>query len=120
MIAVLMIGGVGLSSAVVAAMLYMQESREVQKKVAGVQARTSAYSCANIAMLRLRKNRSYTGNENISVDKVVCSISAVVSVGSARTVHAQAAVDGMASRIKVEIQDIDYFFLNSWTEIPPT
>jgi hypothetical protein len=84
-----------------------------------VQARSSAYACANIGMLRLKRNRSYTGNENISVDKVICSIPAIVVNGSARTVYSQASVNGMTARIRVEIADVDQLFISSWTEIPP-
>lgn len=116
---VLVLGGVALVSSLTASMLFLYESNETEKRSSAVQARTSAYSCANIAMLRLRQNRSYNGNENISVDNVVCSIEGVVADGAARTAYAQATVNGLTSRIKVEIQDVDYFYLNSWTEIPP-
>lgn len=70
-------------------------------------------------MLRLKRNRSYTGNENINVDKVVCSIPAIVANGSARTVYAQATVNDMTARIRVEIADVDQLFISSWTEVPP-
>jgi hypothetical protein len=117
---VILICGIALISSTALAGVYLNEARETTMRGFAVQARASAYSCANIAMLRLMKIRSYTGNENISVDKVVCSINAVVSVGDARTVYAQATVNGLNSRIKVEIADVDQLFISSWTEIPPT
>jgi hypothetical protein len=122
LISVLLIGGVGLVSAVTSAALVMQESAEIQKRASAVQARASAYSCASIAVLRLKKNSGYTGNENISVDKVICSIGATVFNGNARTLYAQATVNGLTSRIKVDFTGINssQFYLNSWTEIPPT
>jgi hypothetical protein len=119
MIAVTVIGSVGMLTALTATSLAMQQSREVEKRGAAIQARTAAYSCANVAMLRLRRGRGYGGNEKVKKNKVDCDIKPVGSNGAARTIHAQATVNGQTSRIKVEIQDIDYFFLNSWTEIPP-
>lgn len=119
MIGVVTIGSAALVTALSTAALNMQESRELEKRVSAVQARTAAYSCANIAMLRLRKGRSYGGNEKIKKGKVDCDIKPVGSNGEGRTINAQATVNGQTSRIKVDIQDIDYFFLNSWTEIPP-
>ncbi len=119
MTSVILVCGIALISSTALAGVYLNESRETTMRGFAVQARSSAYSCANIAMLRIRKNRSYTGNENISVDKVVCSINPVVSQGAARTVYAQATVNGLTSRIKVEIADVDQLYVSSWTEIPP-
>jgi len=119
MLAVVVIGSIGLAAVLNSTALYIEESREVEKRAAAIQARTAAYSCANVAMLRLRKNRDYGGNENVKKNKVDCDIKPVNANGEARTIHAQATVGGQTSRVKVDIQDIDYFFLNSWTEIPP-
>ncbi len=116
---VILISGIALISSVAMAGVYLIEARETTMRGSAIQARSSAYACANIAMLRIKKNRSYTGNENISVDKVVCTIPAVVINSSARTVYAQATVNNMTSRIKVEIADVDQLFVSSWTEIPP-
>jgi hypothetical protein len=118
-ISVAIVSSVGLISSAAVAAVYKNISKETEARVSSIQARTSAFSCAEIAMLRLRKDRMYNGNENISVDKVICSISAVSRNGAARTVYAQATVKSLTSRIKVEIQDIDSFYLNSWTEVPP-
>ena len=119
-IGVVLISGIALISSISLAANYILENRETVNRAYAVQARSSAYSCANIAMLRLKKNRSYTGNENITVDKVVCSIETVVVNGAARTVYAKATVNGYASRIKVQIADVDQLYVSSWTEIPPT
>ena len=116
---VILISGIALISSVAMAGVYLIEARETTMRGSAIQARSSAYACANIAMLRIKKNRSYTGNENISVDKVICTIPAVVINSSARTVYAQATVNNMTSRIKVEIADVDQLFVSSWTEIPP-
>ena len=116
---VILICGVALISSTALAGVYMTEARETTVRAYAVQARSSAYACANIAMLRIKRNRSYTGNENISVDKVVCSIAAVVSNANARTVYAQATVSGMSARIQVQIADVDQLFVSSWTEVPP-
>jgi hypothetical protein len=116
---VILICGIALISSTALAGVYLIEARETTMRGFAVQARSSAYACANIAMLRLKRNRSYTGNENISVDKVICSIPAVVVNASARTVYAQATVNGSTARIKVEIADVDQLFISSWTEVPP-
>lgn len=121
MTGVVVIGSIGLVSAMSAAALSAQRSRELDKRIDALQARTAAYTCANVAMLRLRKNSGYGGNEHVGKgkDKVDCDIKPVGSNGGGRTVNAQSTVNGQTSRIKVEIQDIDYFFMNSWTEMPP-
>lgn len=119
MFGVIAIGSVCLVTATTSAALCIRENAEIETRAAAVQARAAAYSCANIAMLRLRKNQGYGGNEKVKKDKVDCDIKTVNSNGASRTIQAQATVNGQTSRIKVEIQDIDYFFLNSWTEIPP-
>jgi len=119
---VVVIIGIALISCVVLAADYVLEGREITSRSAALQARASAYSCASIGVLRLKKNSGYTGNENITVDKVSCSIGAVTVNGSARTIYAQATVNGFTSRIKVDFTGINssQFYLNSWTEIPPT
>lgn len=94
---VVLISGIALISSLSLAADYLIESREINNRASAVQARSSAFSCANIAVLRLKKNTSYTGNENISVDKVVCSIGATVINGNARTLYAQATVNGFTS-----------------------
>jgi transcriptional regulator CtsR len=119
---VILVSGIALISSIALAANYIIESRETTNRAYAVQARASAYSCASIAVLRLKKNNGYTGNENISVDKVSCSIGATVVNGNARTLYAQATVNGYTSRIKVDFTGINssQFYLNSWTEIPPT
>lgn len=122
-ISVVLVSGIALISSTALAANYVLETRETINRAYAVQARSSAYSCANIAMLRIKKNRSYTGNENISVDKVVCTIAPVVQGGegaNSRTVYAQATVNNYTSSIKVEVADIDQLYVSSWTEIPPT
>jgi len=116
---VILICGIALISSTALAGVYLNESRETTMRGSAVQARSSAYSCANIAMLRLKKVRSYTSGETINVDKVVCTIAPVVVNNNARTVYAQATVNGLSSRIKVEIADVDQLYVSSWTEIPP-
>jgi|GEM_PF-3439036 len=118
-----MISGIALISSIALAANYIIENRETVNRAYAVQARSSAYSCANIAMLRLKKTRSYTSGEGVSVDKVVCTISPVVTGAegaNSRTVYAQATVNNYTSRIKVEIADIDQLYVSSWTEVPPT
>ena len=114
-----MISGIALISSIALAANYVIENRETINRAYAVQARSSAYSCANIAMLRLKKNRSYTGNENITVDKVVCTIEPVVSNSNARTVYAKATVNNYSSRIQIQVDDVDELYVSSWTEIPP-
>jgi hypothetical protein len=116
---VILICGIGLISSTALAGVYLNESRETTMRGFAVQARASAYACANIGMLRIKKNRSYNTSENISVDKVVCSFNVVLGSGSARTIYSQATVNGLNSRIKVEIADVDQLYISSWTEIPP-
>jgi len=119
---VVIVIGIALISCVVLASGYVLEGREITSRSSALQARAAAYSCASIAVLRLKKNSGYNGNENISVDKVTCSIGATVVNGNARTLYSQATVNGYTSRIKVDFTGINssQFYLNSWTEIPPT
>jgi len=118
---VILICGIGLISSTALAGVYFNEARETTMRGFAVQARAAAHSCASIAVLRLKKNSSYNGNENISVDKVVCSIGQTVFNGNARTLYAQATINGVSSRIRVDFSGINtsQFYLNSWTEIPP-
>lgn len=120
-ISVILICGIGLISSTALAGVYINEARETTMRSFAIQARASAHSCASIAVLRLKQNSSYNGNENISVDKVVCSIGATVVNGNSRILYAQATVNGMTSRIRVDFNGINssQFYLNSWTEIPP-
>ncbi len=117
---VVIVSAIALVSSVALAVNYLIQSREITNRVFAAQARASADSCAQIALLRLKLNNSYNGNENINVDKVMCSIEPVVANATARTVYASATVSGYSSRVKVEITDVGEFFVSSWTEIPPT
>ena len=117
---VILICGIALVSSTALAGVYLTEARETTMRGFAVQARASAYACANIAMLRLKRNRSYTSGESINVDKVVCTIEPVTSNNNARTVYAKATVNGYASRIQVQIADVDQLYVSSWNEVPPT
>jgi hypothetical protein len=119
-LSVVLVSGIALIASVAVAANYIIQSREITDRIFAIQARSSANSCAYIALLRLKLNNSYNGNEDISVDKVICRIESVVANGVARTVYATATVSGYASRVKVEITDVSEFFVNSWREIPPT
>jgi len=84
----------------------------------GSRAHALAVGCADVALLRLKVNSGYTGNEVVPVDSLTCHISALTENGDARTIYADATVNDAVSRVKVEVSDVNTLTVSSWTEIP--
>lgn len=116
-LSVIIISGVALVTSAGLTAAFFSQSSEIFDRASASQANLSALSCADIALLRLKMDTGYSGNENISIDNVVCTIEAVVSSADARTIYARASVNGTRSRVRVSVADVNQLFVTSWTEI---
>ena len=63
-LSVVLVSGIALIASVAVAANFILQSREITDRIFAIQARSSANSCAYIALLRLKLNNSYNGNED--------------------------------------------------------
>lgn len=110
----LLIGiGISLGGVDAARMAFGEEASRAAKLLAD--------SCAEEALVRLKANLGYTGNETIMVNgQDACAILAVTGVGNTdRTVRAEASVAGYVRRIEVDVARVNpALVIRSWRLVP--
>jgi hypothetical protein len=86
-----------------------------------LEARLLADACAEEALMKLKSDLSYTGNESIIVSGAEsCSIVSVSGSGNTdRTVITEASVNGYVRRLMVEVTEVNpALVIGSWNEAP--
>lgn len=81
------------------------------------QAKALADACAELAVLRLRQNASYGGNETVSLGAGSCQISAVTATGPNRTIETSGTVAAAVRRVRVRARVSPAFSVTSWQEV---
>lgn len=75
--------------------------------------------CAEQALMKLKNDSNYSGNESIIVEGESCDILAVDGTGNSnRTVRSKSTVSGFTKKVKVEVLQINpEMQINSWEEV---
>jgi hypothetical protein len=71
----------------------------------GLKAQSLAEACAEYALLQLRLNDSYTGNENVTIDGSACTIRTITTSGTEKTIQTEATVDSRHYRLQIKTDD---------------
>lgn len=84
------------------------------------KAKYLAFACTQDALLKLKTNASYAGNETISVGSDSCQILAVQNLGGEqRVVKTQSTVEIYTKKIQVDVSALTpAMAISSWDESP--
>jgi len=79
-----------------------------------------AYSCAEIALNKLKNDVNYVGNEAIDLDGITCNILTISGTGnSARVIKVSATTNNVVKKIQIAIQTVNpSYIFTSWQEVP--
>jgi hypothetical protein len=83
-------------------------------------ANRSAYSCAEIALNKLKTDLNYTGNEAINLDGITCNILTISGIGNSNRVLKVSAVTTTAvvKKIQISVQTVNpSYIFTSWQEV---
>ena len=120
LIAVLIAGAVMLVAGLSASRSGIASAQGSTRGESSARARLLADACAEEALLRLRGNIGYTGNENVSVNlSDSCTIGSISGSGNNnRLVRTQASVLGYVSKIEVSVATVTpALFIASWRSV---
>ncbi len=82
----------------------------------GLDAQALAESCADIALLKLKLNNNYLGNEVITIGSQSCTIQPVIA-GPPAEIETEATVNGRPYRLHIEISDLAAFTISQWQRV---
>lgn len=81
------------------------------------QAKSLANACADIALQQIRNSTPFTGTNTISISGNNCTYTVTSGAGEARTVTANATINGTTRRVTVQISAINpSIVVSSWQE----
>lgn len=75
-----------------------------------------AEACVETALLKLAQNKTYGGNENITVGDKQCSILAIESASGQKIVKTTATVKNFTTNLKITANEADISIV-SWQEV---
>lgn len=119
LVAVLIIGAVGLAIAISLTLLsagFAKTSLVIQQSQ---QAKSLANACAEYGLEKLRESTGYAGNETLTIGSSTCSVLAVLGSGNSnRTVQTTSTVGTITRKIKVLVSQVTpQIQLTSWQEV---
>lgn len=87
------------------------------------QANQSLYlsqTCAEIALIKLKKDIDYIGNESLDIQGVSCQIRPILGIGNQnRTVQTMANYQNQVRKIQIKIAKVrPQLQITSWQEVP--
>jgi Tfp pilus assembly protein PilX len=120
LVTVLMIGAVTSAVAIASVLAGLGTSRTSSELSDSQQATVSAETCTEYAMLKLKKDLSYSGNESLVVEKITCRILPIEGTGNNnRTIKTEGLHNNNTSRIQVVLRKINpRTQIESWIEVP--
>ena len=118
LISILIISTIGL----IIAFSFAQEGVESGKILAarnkGHQALMNASACAEEALIALRDDLSYTGDEILSLDEGTCEVRPVATTTDEIIVQTEGVVDNYTSRLEVIVGTTSpYMEIKSWQQV---
>ncbi|MBI4138535.1 hypothetical protein HY479_00085 [Candidatus Uhrbacteria bacterium] len=82
------------------------------------RAASAAQACAEMALIRLKDNDLYSGNEILDVNGDTCAILPITGSGSSRTVQTTSTVSGYSRKIRIQITTINPTMqIGSWEDV---
>jgi len=120
LITILLIGA--LASGLVAAALLLSAgwSRDVVTLRDGSKALALARSCAERAIVKLRTDLAYAGNEDLTIGETTCHIGVIGGAGAwSRTICATGSTGDSVRRIEISLASVlPNVLIQSWREVP--
>jgi hypothetical protein len=119
LIAVLILGAVGLSISAYIILFAVAASRDSLSVSQSAQARSLATACAESALEQIREIAAYTGTTNLTLGNGTCSYVVVNTGGETRTISITATVSGVVRRLSLVVTGINpVITTGSWQEVP--
>ncbi len=113
--AAIIISGVLVLVAIMAGQLSIGRLQMISSRQQALESYYTAQACAEEALMRLKEDSKYSGNETISVDGRDCQI---LGIEGNWTIKTSANLFNKTKKIKVAIGQIDpEVVINSWEEV---
>jgi hypothetical protein len=82
------------------------------------EARSLASACAEDALMNLKNDQNYSGNQTITLDNGQCQILAIIVNGGARTIETTGIVNHITKKLKITASQIaPSIIISSWQEV---
>ncbi len=81
-----------------------------------VTAQALAESCAEVALLKLKRANTYTGNETMTISGSTCTIHTFSST-LPTTIETEATVNSRPYRLEVTVSSYDPFTVTGWNRV---
>lgn len=119
LISILIVGAVALSVAVSSAILSVGQGRNGLLAQNLTEAKGLSNACAEKALMDLKNDINYIGNETVSLGGGQCQIETIENLGGeARLVEVTGRVNQITKKIKISIGQINpSMTFNSWLEV---
>lgn len=119
LISILIIGAVALSVAISSAILAVGQGRNGLLAQNLTEAKSLANACAEKALMDLKENENYSGNETVNLGSGQCQINQIENLGGqARMVKVSGRVNQATKKIKINISQINpTMIFTSWLEV---
>ncbi len=119
MISILIIGAVTLSIAISSAILAVGQGRNGLLAQNLTEAKSLANACAEKALMDLKDNESYSGNETINLGSGQCQIDQIENLGGqARMVKITGKANQVTKKIEINVNQINpTMTFTSWLEV---
>lgn len=108
------IGGVVAGSLILLGLGFSKSSFALEQSN---QAKALANACAEEALLKLKQDLSYTGNETITLSSGTCQIQDVKGAGPNRIIKTTGTVGTIIRKVEVKVKISPSFTLSSWLEV---
>jgi type II secretory pathway pseudopilin PulG len=83
---------------------------------ASTDAKGAAEGCAEYALLQLKLDPAYAGNETRAIGSVSCTIRPIIS-GPPTVIETEAEASGRPYRLRVELSSMDPLTVQSWGRV---
>lgn len=108
------IGGVVAGSLILLGLGFSKSSFALEQSN---QAKALANACAEEALLKLKQDLSYAGNETITLASGSCQIQDVKGTGPNRIIKTTGTVGTIIRKVEVKVKISPSFTLTSWLEV---
>lgn len=108
------IGGVVAGSLILLGLGFSKSSFALEQSN---QAKALANACAEEALLKLKQNISYTGNETIALAQGSCQIQDMKGAGPNRIIKTTGTIGTIIRKVEVKVKISPSFTLTSWLEV---
>ncbi len=83
-----------------------------------ISAENLASACAEDALMNLKNNQNYAGNQTLDLSTGQCQILAITSLNNVKTVETSSSVNSATKKIKITVSQINpTMTVSSWQEV---